>query len=118
MWIKDGGITLERKLTGPYPDSDYVDDLKNVYEIDENGFPSGEPILTKDTITVTWEQADINWFAEQHILKTYPLWKQSNITREGGATLTTMITFIDAVRAWSNSDPLPNPWDGSLEAIT
>ena len=29
-----------------------------------------------------------------------------------------MKAFIDAVRAWANQDPLPDPWDGSLESIT
>ena len=51
-------------------------------------------------------------------LTKYPLWKQSNITQAGGDELTKMKTFIDAVRAWANQDPLPDPWDGTLEAIT
>ena len=29
-----------------------------------------------------------------------------------------MKTFIDAVRAWSNQETLPDPWDGTLEDIT
>ena len=116
--IKYNEIVLERKMTGPYPDSGYIDEIKKVYEFDENGFPTGEPILIKDTITVTWELADINWFAGQHIEASYPLWKQSNITQAGGDELTKMKAFIDAVRAWANQDPLPDPWDGSLESIT
>ena len=117
MWIKDDEIVLQRPAVGRYPTRQEFEELKNVYEFDENGFPTGEPILVKDTITVIWEQVDINWFAEQHILKSYPLWKQSNITREGGSALATMTTFIDAVRAWSNQDPMADPWDGSLEKI-
>ena len=89
-----------------------LDALKNVYDEDFN------LVHTKDNITLEWDVADINWFTGQHIEKYYPLWKQNNITREGGAAATTMSTFIDAVRAWSNQDPLPNPWDGSLEEIT
>ena len=96
MWIKDNELVLERKMSGPYPDSIYIDELKKVYEFDENGFPTGEPILIKDTITVTWELADINWFAGQHIEASYPLWKQSNITQAGGDDLTKMKAFIDA----------------------
>jgi len=112
MFIKDDEMILERKLTGPYPPESYLDSYKYVYDEDFN------LIHTKDTIIVEWELADINWFAGQHIEKYYPLWKQSNITREGGDNLTTMNTFIDAVRAWSNQDPLPDPWDGTLEDIT
>ena len=44
--------------------------------------------------------------------------RPSNIIQAGGAELTKMTTFINAVRTWSNQDPLPNPWDGTLEAIT
>ena len=111
MFIKDEEMILERKLKGPYPTESYLDNYKLVYDEEFN------LIHTKDTITVEWELADINWFAGQHIEKYYPLWKQSNITREGGDNLTTMTTFIDSVRAWANQDPLPNPWDGSLEEI-
>ena len=42
----------------------------------------------------------------------------SSFGRQGGDELTKMKTFIDAVRAWANQDPLPDPWDGSLENIT
>ena len=99
MWIKDNEIVLQRPPVGKYPTQEEVEELKNVYDFDENGLPVG------------------NWFAEQHILKSYPLWKQSNITREGGSALATMTTFIDEVRAWSNQDPMADPWDGSLEKI-
>ena len=118
MWIKDNGMVLQRPAVGRYPTQQEVNDLKNVYEFDKYGFPTGEPILVKDTITVEWELVDINWFAGQHIEASYPLWKQSNITQAGGDELTKMKAFIDAVRAWANQDPLPDPWDGSLESIT
>ena len=118
MWIKDNEMILERPAVGRYPTQQQINELKNVYEFDENGFPTGEPILIKDTITIEWELADINWFAGQHIEASYPLWKQSNITQAGGDELTKMKAFIDAVRAWANQDPLPDPWDGSLESIT
>ena len=88
-----------------------IDVLKQVYE--------GEVLLeTEKNITVEWETADINWFAGQHIEASYPQWKQSNVIQAGGAELVTMTDFITAVRAWSNQDPLPNPWDGSLQGIT
>ncbi len=118
MWIKDNEIILQRPSVGKYPTQEEVEELKNVYDLDENGFPTGDIIYTKDTISITWEIPDINWFAGQHIEKYYPLWKQSNITQVGGTELAKMTTFINAVRAWSNTDPLPNPWDGTLEAIT
>lgn len=114
MLIKEDGLIIYKFPAGKYGITTQaeVDALKNVYDEDFN------LIHTKDNITVEWDVADINWFAGQHIEKYYPLWKQSNITREGGDDLTTMNTFIDAVRAWSNQDPLPDPWDGTLEEIT
>ncbi len=118
MWIKDNEMVLQRPAVGRYPTRQQFEELKNVYEFDENGLPTGEPILVKDTITIQWELVDINWFAGQHIEASYPLWKQSNITQAGGDELAKMKAFIDAVRAWANQDPLPDPWDGSLENIT
>ena len=114
MIIKEDGLIIYKFPAGKYgiTNQEEVDALKNVYDDDL------ELVHTKDNITVEWDIADINWFAGQHIEKYYPLWKQSNITREGGDDLTTMNTFINAVRAWSNQDPLPDPWDGTLEAIT
>lgn len=114
MIIKEGDIILYRFLPGYYQFQNQaeIDELKNVYDEDFN------IIHTKDNITKEWEIGDINWFAGQHIEKYYPLWKQSNITREGGDALTTMNTFIDAVRAWANQETLPDPWDGTLEDIT
>jgi hypothetical protein len=112
MIIKEENIILYRQPAGFYDFKSQaaIDELKKVF--DDNG----DVIHTK-TITVEWETTDINWFAGQHIEKTYPIWKQSNIIQAGGSELTTMTTFIDAVRAWSNEDPLPDPWDGTLEAI-
>tara|TARA_B100001063_G_scaffold107429_1_gene100218 strand:- start:116 stop:475 length:360 start_codon:yes stop_codon:yes gene_type:complete len=118
MWIKDNDMILERILEGPFPTNADLDVYKNVYNVDENGFPNGSVILIKDSVTVTWEVNDIKWFAQNHIEASYPQWKQSNIIQAGGAELTKMTTFINAVRTWSNQDPLPNPWDGTLEAIT
>jgi len=46
----------------------------------------------------------INKHAFIHIDKSYPQWKQANITRMGTAEQkATMDTFIDAVRDWANS---------------
>ena len=118
MIIKENDCIVLRTLPGVYdqcPDQAAFDLMKNVYDVDGD---SATIIHVKDYLTLEWELADINWFAGQHIEKYYPIWKQNNITREGGAAATTMTTFIDAVRAWSNTDPLPDPWDGSLEGIT
>lgn len=55
----------------------------------------------------------INKQAFAHIDATYPQWKQSSITRIGtDEQQATMTTFIDAVRAWANSD------DPKLEELT
>ena len=121
MIIKENDIILIKTPPGVYndfPNQAAFDAMKGVHGVDENGIPNGTIIHTKDYLTLEWEQADINWFAGQHIEKYYPIWKQNNVTREGGAAATTMSTFIDAVRAWSNAESLPNPWDGSLEGIT
>lgn len=115
MIITQDGLILFKTPPGMYndcPDQATFDSMKLVYDDDMN------IVHTKTNLILEWEAADINWFAGQHIEKYYPIWKQNNITREGGAAATTMATFIDAVRAWSNTDPLPNPWDGSLEGIT
>ena len=121
MIIKENDIILIKTLPGIYddcPNQAAFDEMKKVYGVDEDGLPGGVVIYTKDYLTLEWETADINWFAGQHIEKYYPIWKQNNVTREGGAAATTMSTFIDAVRTWSNQEPLPDPWDGSLESIT
>lgn len=41
--------------------------------------------------------------AERRILSRYPIWKQVNLTREGGEDLARMSAFIDDVRAASNA---------------
>jgi len=57
----------------------------------------------------------INKQAYTHIDKSYPQWKQANITRIGTAEQkTAMDTFIDAVRDWANSD---DPIQTDLTAI-
>ena len=49
--------------------------------------------------------------ARAQIVAFYPEWKQLNILREGDAqSITTMGTFIDACRSWSN-DPTSNMAD-------
>ena len=113
MIIREGETILYRSLPGKYEiaTQEQFEAIKNVYD------DQGNIIHVKEDLSIQWELADINWFAGQHIEKYYPLWKQSNITREGGDALTRMNTFINAVRAWSNTTPLPNPWSGSLEVI-
>lgn len=121
MIIKENDIIIIKTLAGKYgdcPNQAAFDEMKKVYDVDENGFSTGNVIHTKDYLSLEWEITDINWFAGQHIEASYPQWKQSNIIQAGGAELTKMTTFINAVRTWSNQDPLPNPWDGTLEAIT
>ena len=113
MIIKQDDQILYKQSPGFYDfkSQDDVDTLKLTY--------GGETLLEYEkNITVEWDVLDINWFAGQHIIKFYPLWKQSNILMSGGSQLTTMTAFINEVRAWSNTSPLPNPWDGSLEEIT
>ena len=121
MIIKENDTILIKTPPGVYndcPNQAAFDAMKEVHGVDENGIPNGTIIHTKDYLTLEWETADINWFAGQHIEASYPQWKQSNVIQAGGAELVTMTDFITAVRAWSNQDPLPNPWDGSLEGIT
>jgi len=49
--------------------------------------------------------------AERRITARWPLWRQVNVMREGGAALTAMASEIDAIRAASNvlerSEPIP-----------
>lgn len=70
-------------------------------------------------VYIVWEKSEINEFAQNHIHKYYPAWKQSNILREGStAEISKMGAFIDAVREWSNQEnPAADPFDGSLELI-
>ena len=90
--------------------------LKQVYDFTQN-----PPVLvhtkTDEELYIEWEKSEINQFAQDHIYNYYPVWKQSNILREGSEIeILKMSTFIDAVRAWSNQEN-PDPWDGSLENI-
>lgn len=105
MIIRQGEIILYKNLPGKYEVNSRVefDSMKNVYD-DE-----GNIIHVKNDLSLQWELADINWYAGQHIEKYYPLWKQSNIIREGGDALTAMTTFINAVRTWANQETLPDP---------
>ena len=96
------------------------DDLlhfKQVYD-----FTQDPPVLvytkTDEELYIEWENSEINEFAQEHIFKYYPSWKQSNILRENDPQeVTKMGIFIDAVRNWSNQENV-DPWDGSLELIT
>jgi hypothetical protein len=64
-----------------------------------------------------WETVDINYIAGIKIRAAYPEYKQLNILRGGNTVdINKMNTFIDAVRAWANSEN-PDPWDGTLDAI-
>jgi hypothetical protein len=92
------------------------DKLKAVYD-----FTQEPPVLvytkTDEELYIVWEQSEINQFAQEHIFKYYPTWKQSNILRENDSVeVLKMGTFIDAVRNWSNQEGA-DPWDGSLDTI-
>lgn len=100
-----------------YNSYDDLNVLKQVWDFEQD-----PPVLVRtkgdDEVVLEWELRDINWFAEKHITAHYPLWKQSNLIREGGDALGVMNTFINSVQVWANQDPLPDPWDGTLQEIT
>jgi hypothetical protein len=74
-------------------------------------------IKTDEEVYIEWSNEEINKFAQEHIFKYYPSWKQSNILRENDLEeVTKMGNFIDSVRSWSNQGS-PDPWDGSLDLI-
>lgn len=90
--------------------------FKNVYDFTKEP-PELVYVKTDEELYVEWEEHEIKQFAQSHIEKYYPLWKQSNIMRTNDeAELTKMGTFIDSVRAWSNGEN-PDPWDESLTNI-
>ena len=53
--------------------------------------------------------------AARRIETCYPLWKQINIAREGGAAAEEMARFIDAIRAASNALEADPPADFTAE---
>lgn len=72
--------------------------------------------VTIDEIKAKAKLEQINKQAFMYIDKRYPQWKQANIMRIGtGEQKTAMNTFIDAVRAWANSD---DPQQSDLDAIS
>lgn len=90
--------------------------LKQVYDFTQN-----PPVLvytkTDEELYIEWEKSEINQFAQEHIYKYYPSWKQSNILREGNEVdILKMSTFINTVRDWSNQEN-PDPWNESLTSI-
>ena len=104
----------------PYQHCDFktkeqFDLRRQIYQQDEE---TGEyKLVGQDNCAVEWELDDLRHIAGEHIRRYYPEFKQLNIMRSGtAAEQEKMTTFIDAVRAWSNSDAA-DPWDGSLELI-
>jgi hypothetical protein len=88
--------------------------FKQVYQKDDNG---NYQYVGTDDCSIVWETVDINYIAGIKIRTAYPEYKQLNILRAGDPTdVNKMNTFIDAVRAWANSES-PDPWDGTLEQI-
>jgi hypothetical protein len=95
---------------------DDLDRLRDVYDFEQDP-PALVHTKTDEEFYIEWENSEINEFAQEHIFKYYPSWKQSNILRENDPQeVTKMGIFIDAVRDWSNQAN-PDPWDGSLELI-
>ena len=95
------------------------DDLKKFKEVFD--ITQDPPVLvytkTDEEVYIEWTNEEINEFAQEHIYKYYPSWKQSNILRENDPQeVTKMGNFIDSVRTWSNGQN-PDPWDGSLDLI-
>jgi hypothetical protein len=95
------------------------DDLLKYKEVYD--FTQDPPVLvytkTDEELYVEWDNSEINEFAQNHIYKYYPSWKQSNILREGTEEQKSQMgTFINAVRDWSNGEN-PDPWSGLLEEI-
>lgn len=87
---------------------------QKVISIDENFTAT---IIGQEQTSVVWELQDINYIAGEKIRSVYPEYKQLNILRSGNQEqINKMNMFINAVRAWANSDA-PDPWDGSLELI-
>ena len=104
----------------PYQYSDFktkeqFDLRRNVYQKNEE--TEEYELVGQDDCSIEWELDDIRYIAGEHIRRYYPEYKQLNILRTGTtAEQENMTTFIDAVRAWSNSEN-PDPWDGSLDLI-
>tara|TARA_R110000868_G_scaffold368266_1_gene631323 strand:- start:41 stop:403 length:363 start_codon:yes stop_codon:yes gene_type:complete len=88
---------------------------RQVWEINENG---NNTLVGLDNCYIEWESADINYIAGLKIKSVYPEYKQLNILRIGSQEeINAMNAFIDAVRAWANSEN-PDPWDKTLDQIT
>lgn len=112
----NGGIGIHT----PYQYSDFktkeqFDLRRNVYQQNEE---TGEyELVGQDDCSIEWELDDIRYIAGEHIRRYYPEYKQLNIIRTGtDEEQAKMTAFIDAVRAWSNSEN-PDPWDSTLEQI-
>jgi hypothetical protein len=88
---------------------------RQVWEVDENG---NRTLVGLDNCYIEWEPEDINYIAGLKIKSVYPEYKQLNILRTGNQEeIDNMNTFIEAVRAWANSEN-PDPWDKTLDQIT
>jgi len=119
MKVMDKGVCLfngSHKVCHLFSKNDLLV-WKQVWDMDTEP-PTLLHTKSDDEIYIEWEASEINQFAQDQIFKFYPLWKQQNISLEGNeAKIAKMTTFINAVRAWSNSEN-PDPWDGTLEEIT
>lgn len=93
-----------------------LDKFRYVYDFTQDP-PTLLHTKTDEELYIIWDQSEINEFAQQHIFKYYPSWKQSNILRENDSNeVSKMGNFIDSVRDWSNQEGA-DPWDGSLDEI-
>ena len=74
-------------------------------------------LIGVDDVSIEWELEDINYIAGEKIKSVYPEYKQLNILRSGTQEdINAMNAFIEAVRAWANSEN-PDPWDGTLDSL-
>lgn len=88
---------------------------KQVFKLNEE--TEEYELVGLDVCAIEWELDDIKYIAGEYIRQYYPEYKQLNIIRSGTEQeQVKMTTFIDAVRAWSNTST-PDPWDGTLEQI-
>ena len=112
----DGGVGVHL----PYQFSDIKTpaDFERSRQVWEHDWENDvHTLVGMDNVSIEWELEDINYIAGEKIRSCYPEHKQLNILRTGTPEQQAAMTaFIDAVRAWANSEN-PDPWDGTLDAI-
>ena len=111
--------TYDYAISPPFTTPAEFNQFTEVHEVDPETGAFIKVIGNESSITnLEWEKKDTDYIAGKKITSVYPEYKQLNILRNGtDAEKTKMQTYIDAVRAWANSSS-PDPWDGTLDAIT